>query len=89
MSTFETMKTAFGQKAKADGSFAIAYAIMNLAQEQAETARAIKLLGNGFSFSGPEGAEWGAIEALGNKLSEAAGTVAGALQEIAQARASA
>ena len=86
--SFDKMKKVFEEKAKKDGSFAIAYALMSLATEQAETTRAIRLLGNGFSYAGPEGAEFGAVESLALKIVEAAGTVAGALQEIAQARES-
>lgn len=66
------IKDLFEDKARAgDGSFAIAYAVLDLADAQVATARALNKLGLGDAST-----PFGALEALGMQIEKAAEIIA-------------
>lgn len=64
------------EKARTDGSFAIAYALLRVANAQADTATHLKYLGNGDAAT-----PMGAIEAFGAHIGEKLDAIAVALVE--------
>lgn len=72
------MITFCAEKArKGDGAFAVAYALLELADSQAATCRAIQRLGTGDAAT-----SFGAIEALGIQVEKAAKVIADAVTYI-------
>ena len=77
----QRIKDLCGQKARdGDGTFAIAYVLLALADEQAATARALHWLG-----SGDAATKMGAIEYLGAQVEKGADTLAHAIEGAADA----
>ena len=80
MPSAETMRDLFAEKARAgDGSFAVAWALMHLADAQLGTAAAIQRLGVGSAST-----HFGAIEALAmevTKVAEALNGISGSISE--------
>lgn len=74
------IKDLFEERArKGDGLFAIAYALVDLADSQEATARALKKLGLADAAT-----PFGAIEALGLQIEKAATIVGDQLENAAQ-----
>lgn len=80
MTAIDDRKERFGELADAgDGAFAVAYALLLLADQQAATVRALHYLGTGNA-----GTSMGAIEFLGAQVEKAGDAIASALGTAAE-----
>lgn len=76
----KTIEQQIEEKAPRDPGFAIAYALLLLAQAQERTASAVRALGNGDAAT-----SMGAIEALGMHLGEKLDSLDNAARDISKA----